>query len=323
MEQQSLKGKKRIRLTLRQRDHLKGLFFVSPYIIGMLLFFVYPITLSFALSFSEVYSIVGFKLHFIGIENFSRAFFVDTNFVPTFLDVVGNTLIKFPLTIVFSLIIAILLNKKLVCRGLFRVIFFIPFLLGAGVVMQQLRIQGVDRAVLSIADGKVIPYNILNYFGADIVNAVQTVFGIIVQVLWDSGVQILLFLSGLQSISPALYEAAKIDGATEWEIFWKITIPMISPMMLLNLVYTLVTTFVDIDNKMLKYIGDYGLGKSMDFGYAAALGWIYFAFVGVLIALVFGVMKGYMHTNEVEEVKKRGRRSRKILTIETKKKRSY
>lgn len=321
MEKQ-LKAKKKRQLTLRQKDQLKGLFFVSPYIVGILLFFAYPVGTSFVLSFSEVGSIVGFHIEFLGLDNYIKAFVVDTNFVPTFLEVVGNTLLKFPLTIVFALIIAILLNKKIACRGLFRVIFFIPFLLGAGVVMQQLRIQGVDRAVLSIMDGKIIPYNILNYFGADIVEAVQKVFGIIVQVLWDAGVQILLFLSGLQSISPALYEAAKIDGATEWEIFWKITIPMISPMMLLNLVYTLVSTFVDPDNQMLSYIDTYGF-SDLKFGYAAALGWIYFAFVGLLIAIVFAIMKGYMHTNEVEEVKKRGRKSRKILTIETKKKRSY
>jgi len=321
MEKQ-LKRKKKFHLTLRTRDQLKGLFFVSPYILGALLFFVYPVCMSFFMSFSEIESIVGFRLKFIGLENYIRALVIDANFVPTFLEVVGNTLLKFPLTIVFALIIGILLNKKIACRGLFRVIFFLPFLLGAGVVMQQLRIQGVDRAVLSIMDGKIIPYNILNYFGADIVNAVQKVFGIIVQVLWDSGVQILLFLSGLQSISPALYEAAKIDGATEWEIFWKITIPMISPMMLLNIVYTLVATFIDIDNQMLTYINTYGFGN-LEFGYSAALGWIYFAFVGVLISLVFAIMKGYMHTNEVEEVKKRGHKSRKILTIETKKKRSY
>lgn len=320
MEKQ-LKRKKK-RLTLRQKDQLKGLFFVSPYIIGVIAFFAYPIGLSLALSFSEVASIVGFNLKFVGIENYVRAFAVDTTFGPTFLSVVSDTLLKFPLTIVFALIIAILLNKKIACRGLFRVIFFLPFLLGAGVVMKQLRAQQVDQAVLSIMDGKVIPYNILNYFGADIVGAVQKIFGIIVQVLWGSGVQILLFLSGLQSISPALYEAAKIDGATAWEIFWKITIPMISPMMLLNLVYTLVNTFVDIDNAMLSYVDTWGFGN-MEFGYGSALGWIYFAFVGAVVALVFAIMKGYMHTNEVEEVKKRGRKGRKIFTIETKKKRSY
>lgn len=320
MEKQ-LKRKKK-HLTLRQKDQLKGLFFVSPYIIGIALFFAYPIGLSLALCFSKIGNIVGFELVFVGLENFRRAFIIDTNFLPLFGQTVTDTLVKFPLTVVFSLIIAIMLNRKIACRGLFRVIFFIPFLLGSGVVMKQLRALGVDREVLSIMDGKVIPYNILNYFGADIVGAVQTVFGVIVQVLWGSGVQILLFLSGLQSISPALYEAAKIDGATEWEIFWKITIPMISPMMLLNIIYTLVNTFVDIDNPLLGYINDFGF-KNAEFGYGATLGWIYFAFVGLMMALVFGILKGYMHTNESEEVKKRGHKSRKVFTIEKAKKRSY
>lgn len=320
MEQQ-IKRRKR-HLTLRQKDQLKGLFFVSPYIIGIIAFFAYPISLSLRLCFSKIGNIVGFQLEFIGLDNFKKAFVVDTNFLPLFGEVVADTFIKFPLTVVFSLIIAILLNRKIACRGLFRVIFFLPFLLGAGVVMRQLRALGVDKEVLSILDGKIIPYNILNYFGADIVNAVQTIFGVIVQVLWESGVQILLFLSGLQSISPALYEAAKIDGATEWEIFWKVTIPMISPMMLLNIIYTLVNTFIDIDNPLLGYINSYGF-KNGEFGYGATLGWIYFAFIGVLMALIFAVMKGYMHTNEVEEVKKRGRKSRKVFTIEKTKKRSY
>ncbi len=320
MKAKSVRKKKS--LTLRQKDQLKGLFFVSPYIAGVMLFFAYPVGLSLVLCFSEISNIVGFHTEFVGLANFVEAFTIDSEFVPLFLDVVGDTIFKFPLIVVFSLIIAILLNQKIACRGLFRVIFFLPFLLGVGVVMRQLRALGVDKEVLSIMDGKIIPYNILNYFGADIVTTIQKIFGVIVQVLWESGVQILLFLSGLQSISPALYEAAKIDGATEWEIFWKVTVPMISPMMLLNIIYTLVNTFIDIDNPLLEYINKHGFTDAR-FGYGATLGWIYFAFVGVLMALVFAIMKGYMHTNEVEEVKKRGHKGRKVFTIERAKKSSY
>ena len=123
------------------------------------------------------------------------------------------------------------------------------------------------------------------------------------------------------TVPDTLREAAKIDGATEWEIFWKITIPMISPMMLLNLVYTLVATFIDIDNQMLTYINTYGFGN-LEFGYSAALGWIYFIFVGLLVALIFGVMAKYIHTNEVEEVKKRERKHR-VFTIEKAPRRTF
>lgn len=320
MEQEKKKTKSRkIKLTKATKDKLKGLVFVSPFIIGLMIFFAYPIYISLKLSFGKVDNIVGFKISWVGIENYVRAFMLDTDFIPMFLSVVKDTLIEFPLTIVLSLIIAIILNKNIKGRALFRVAFFIPFLLGTGEVMRQLLYQGVDKQVLSITDGSIIPYNILNYFGDTIVTAVQNVFGTIVSVLWRSGVQILLFLAGLQSISPALYEAAKIDGATEWETFWKITVPMISPMLLLNLIYTIVDSFTNIRNPLLEYIQSYGFTKA-EFHYAAALGWIYFAFIGLVVSIVFGIMKGYMHTNEVEEVKKRDRQGkrRRIISIERK-----
>jgi ABC-type sugar transport system permease subunit len=311
-------GKKpAFRISMSTREALEGLFFVSPFIVGIILFFAYPIIMSLWLSISNIDNIIGLKTSFAGIVNYTRAFFLDVTFVPTFLATVRDTLIKFPLTIILSLIISILINKDIVGRGFFRVAFFVPFLLGSGEVMQQLINQNVDKQVLSVLDGSIIPYNVLNYFGMTVVDAVQNVFGMIVTVLWGSGVQILLFLSGLQGISPALYESAKIDGATEWEMFWKITIPMISPMMLLNIIYTIVDSFLDIRNPLLLYIQSFGFSNG-EFEYAAAMGWIYFAFIAVLILVVFGIMKGYMHTNEAERVRKDAGevKAKKVFTIQ-------
>lgn len=313
--------KKRSKMSLHTRNSLKGLVFVAPYIVGILVFFLYPIYLSLRLSIGESVSIVGMKVTGFTLEHYIRAFIVDVDFLPTFLEAVKQTLTQFPLIIVLSLIIAILLNRDIKFRGFFRVVFFIPFLLGTGNVMQQLLNQGVDRAVLNVMDGRLIPYNVLSYFGETIMEVVQTVLGLLVTVLWNGGVQILLFLSGLQSISPSLYEAAKIDGATEWEIFWKVTVPMISPMLLLNIVYTLVNSFTNISNPLLEYIQEFGFTNAQ-FSYGAALGWIYFAFIGVIVAIVFAVMQKYMHTSEVEEVKKRERKHR-VFTIEKAPKRNY
>lgn len=313
--------KKKFNMTLNMRNSLKGLVFVSPFIVGLIAFFIYPIIFSLRISVAENIKILGMKLSGFTLEHYVKAFVIDVDFLPTFAEAVKETLTTFPLIIVLSLIIAILLNRDIKCRGLFRVIFFIPFLLGSGEVMQQLLNQGVDRAVLNVMDGRLIPYNVLSYFGTTIMDVVQVVLGKLVTVLWGSGVQILLFLSALQSISPSLYEAAKIDGATEWEIFWKVTVPMISPMMLLNIVYTLVDSFTNISNPLLEYIKTYGFANA-EFSYGAALGWIYFAFVGLLVAIVFGVMKNYMHTNEVEEVKKRERKHR-VFTIEKKPRRTF
>ncbi len=312
---------KKFKLTLERRNQLKGLVFVLPFIIGVLAFFIYPILFSLRISFASEIKIVGMKLFGWNLESYKRAFIVDTEFLPEFKDTVIFTLTRFPLTIVLSLIISILLNKNIKGRGFFRVIFFIPFLLGSGEVMRQILNQGVDKAVLNVTDGRIIPYNILVYFGTTIMDTVQSVFGSLVTILWGSGVQILLFLAGLQSISPALYEAAKIDGATEWEIFWKVTVPMISPMMLLNIIYTLVDSFTSIDNNLLQYIRTYGFANN-EFSYAAAMSWIYFLFIALVVAVVFGVMKKYMHTNEIEEVRKRERKHR-VFTIQKAPRRTF
>lgn len=315
------KKSRKFKWDLHTRNSLRGLVFVSPFIIGIIMFFAYPIYLSLRLSIAEQVAIRGMRMRGFTIEHYVRGFVVDLEFLPTFAQAVRQTLTQFPLTIVLSLIIAVLLNRDIKCRGLFRVIFFIPFLLGSGEVMQQLLNQGVDRSVLNVMDGRLIPYNVLSYFGTTIMDVVQTVLGLLVTVLWGSGVQILLFLSGLQSISPALYEAAKIDGATEWEIFWKVTVPMISPMLLLNIVYTLVDSFTDMRNPLLEYIQTYGITNA-EFQYGSALGWIYFAFIGVLVAIIFAVMQKYMHTSEVEEVRKRERKHR-VFTIEKAPKRTF
>lgn len=287
------------------RHKLEGLFFVTPFIIGLMIFFLFPFFMSIKLSFGKVKNIVGFNVVWSGFGNYIKAFLMDVNFLPTFWKVVRNTLIQAPLIIVFALLIAILINKDIKGKGFFRTIFFIPFLLGTGEVMRQLLSQGVDKQVLSLVNGNLIPKDILTYFGPQVVKMVEDVFGMLVTVLWSCGVQILLFLSGLQGISPALYESAKVDGATQWEAFWKITLPMISPILLLNIIYTLVDSFTNIKNPILSYIQEYAF-KKVDFEYAAAMGWIYFSFIIIVVGVVFLVMKNYIHTSEMEGGKKRG-----------------
>lgn len=208
----SKQKRKRKQLSMRTKDRMKGLVFVSPFIIGVLAFFVYPVFLSLRLSFGKIDNIIGLKISWAGLTNYLRAFLIDVNFVPIFLQVVKDTIVKFPLTIVLSLIIAIMVNRDIKGKGMFRVIFFIPFLLGTGEVMKQLLNQGVDTQVLSITDGRIIPYNVLNYFGGTVVEAVQNVLGVIVLVLWGCGVQILLFLAGLQSISRRCMKRQRLTG---------------------------------------------------------------------------------------------------------------
>ncbi len=282
---------KHLRLTARRREGLIGLFFLAPFLIGTLLCFAFPTISSFLLSFGATDTqTAGFHIQMTGLENYSRAFFKDTNFVPYLLDSIQDMLIKTPLILVFSLLIAILLSKVRHFKGFFRVVALLPFLLGNGQVLRQMMREGIDTQILSLTGSSLIPQDMLAYIGQDFLGVIDSLFSIIVTVLWSCGVQILLFLAAIQSISPALYESAHIDGANEYEAFWKITLPMVLPVLLLNTVYTIINSFTDSTNPLLDYIKTWAITKA-DHGFAAAMGWIYFLFILVFIGLVVLVIE--------------------------------
>ena len=272
-------ARRRGRLGIEQRRSLEAYIFLIPWLIGVCLFFAYPIFVSVRLAFSDIVEFKGLKTSWVGLENFRYIFFYDINFVPTFLKVVTDTLLNTPLCMVFSLIIAIFINRKMVGRGFFRTAFFIPVLLGTGYIMKQLLGMGVDG--MTVTTGIMVPKLIADLLGPSITEVVQGFLDRITVVLWKSGVQIVLFLAGLQGISGSLYEAARVDGATEWEMFWKITLPMISPVIMMNVVYTIVSFFTDTTNPLVDYIYKMNF-TNQQFEYAAAMSWLYFIFALVL-----------------------------------------
>ncbi|MGN0971099.1 MAG: carbohydrate ABC transporter permease [Aristaeellaceae bacterium] len=274
-------------LSMTQRRSLEVLIFLTPWLIGLCLFFLWPILVSVRLSFSDIVKFKGFVMKWVGWSNFEHIFFYDINFVPMFVQTVRDTLLNTPICIIFSLVIAILLNRPMVGRGFFRAAFFIPVLLGSGYVMRQMLGMGADG--MTLTTGIVVPELIRNLMGHQLTEFLQTVLDRITVVLWKSGVQIVLFLAGLQGISTTLYEAARVDGATEWEMFWKITLPLISPVILMNLVYTIVAFFTDSTNPLVNYIFEQSFTR-MEFGYSAAMGWTYFTFTFALSMLVLGVV---------------------------------
>ena len=275
-----------------RKRSLEAYIFLIPWIIGVCLFFAYPIFVSVRLAFSDIVEFKGLKTQWVGLENFQYIFFFDINFVPTFLQVVYDTLLNTPLCIVFSLIIAILINRKMVGRGFFRTAFFIPVLLGTGYIMRQLLGMGVDG--MTVTTGITVPKLIADLLGVSITEVVQGFLDRITVVLWKSGVQIVLFLAGLQGISGSLYEAARVDGATEWEMFWKITLPMISPVIMMNVVYTIVAFFTDTTNPMVDYIYKMNF-TNQQFEYAAAMSWIYFIFALVLCLVCILLMRRHIY----------------------------
>lgn len=287
----------KIKLNIRQRQILEAIMFISPWIIGTLVFFLNPLFQSIKLSFSKIVKLKGFVMEWCGWANYEKAFLWDINFVPMFINAVEDTLINTPLTLVFSLLIAILVNKPVKFRGFFRTVFFLPVLLGTGFVMKQLLGLGMNVDAMSVAKGIIVPDSLSLYLGSTFTSIVESFLNRITIVLWKSGVQIVLFLAGLQGISSSLYEAAYCDGATEWEMFWKITLPMISPVILLNFIYTIIDSFTDANNPIVDYIISASFEKNQ-LGYGAAMGWVYFIFIFILCVIGFVIIRTKVYNAE-------------------------
>lgn len=282
-------------MNLKRRNAREGLMFVSPFILGTLVFFLYPLGFSIYISLGE-YAIVkgGFTFAFSGVQNYVNAFVQDVDFTAVFTQTVVDSLINTPLVVVFSLIIAIMLNKRIVCRGMFRTIFFLPFLLGTGYVMRQLLGMNVTEGAMSVARSIILPSQVREYVSPSLIRLTEEFLNRITYILWKCGVPIILFLSGLQSINKALYESAQVDGATEWEVLWKITIPMTTPIMLLVMVYTVIDSFNDPNNPMVDMFYNTAFLQQR-YSMSAAMSWIYFLFILLFVGLIFAVMRRFIH----------------------------
>ena len=302
--------RRRGKWSLSKSNTCAGLFFVSPFIVGTAVFFLYPLLNSIFLSFGEMDTQkVGYHIKLIGFGNYIKAFQEDVNFLPYFLETIESTVLMIPLIVIFSLLLAVLLNKMSVGKGFFRVAMFLPFLLGTGEVIRQLQEQGVDKTLVSITNSEVLPRELLTYLGDNVVEVLDFLFGHIVRILWSCGVQSLLFLSAIQGVSPSLYESAKIDGANEYEMFWKITLPMVSPIALLVMIYTVISTFSSSDNQVLAYM-QLQISRYAAHGYASAIGWIYFVFVFLLLGIVYLLIGRYVRKNISAGYEKKGRSRR-------------
>ena len=277
-------GRRPRKMSLTLQRTLEGYFFVSPWVLGFLVFLGWPLFQSLYLSFHELQATSLTDLKFRGIDNFKEAFFIDARFLPRLNNTLSQNLLDVPIIMIFSLFSAILANQKI--KGVigFRAVFFLPLVIGSAQVIQQLFAQGVGGAVLS--QGVNVEELVFQFIGPDAAMGVTDLLNRLVFVLWRTGVQMLIFLAGLNAVSPVLYEAARVDGATDWDRFWKVTLPLLSPVILVNLVYTLVDSFTDPFNQVLEYVRTTAFAGGFRLGYAAALGWIYFVIVFAVLMVV-------------------------------------
>lgn len=247
-----------------------------------------PLLINLIMSFSKIVNALNLQMKFVGWNNYIRLFKTDVNFLPAFFDTLKNTFLWTPFILVFALFLAILLNRNIRFKGVFRVIFFMPVLLGTGYIMQQ--VSGAAN-ILQMPDD--IKSMIQYYFSKDLADFFNQLLTQIMKMFWQTGIQVVIFLSGLQSIPDSYYEAARVDNGNNWDCFWKITLPMLSPVILLNLIYTIIDNFRSTDNKIAALIVNM-VFKNADYEYGAAMGWVYFTVTILIVGLVFLIMRRFI-----------------------------
>lgn len=313
------KNRKRVKPgRLAKREAITGLLFVSPWIVGACLFLFYPLITSFWYALNNIrITPLGKSFRFVGYGNFTQILLSDADFPTQLIDYLTSTIISVPIIVVFALLIAMMINQNIKCRGFFRLIFFLPVIIVSGPVMGMLTEQGA--ATISSIDTQAISAAIEGFLPHSLANPISEVFENMITVLWYSGVQILIFLSGLQKIDRSMYEAAKIDGGSGWECFWKITLPTIKPMILLNCVYTVVFISGNEQNEIITLIQNAMFSGTQEkgYGYASAMAWLYSIVVVLIVALFAGLLMARKDVYE-RQVKKVRRAMKKEKRIEKK-----
>ena len=295
---------------LEKRDARMGLIFMIPWFIGAAVFLAYPLGSSFWYALNNIrITPLGREFTFIAQGNFTQILIQDPDFLIQLVDYLTSTIISVPIIVVFALIIAMMLNMKIKGKGFFRLIFFLPVIIVSGPILSMLTAEGAGS--ISAIDMQSITSAIGNVLPSMLADPISDVFTNMITTLWYSGVQILIFLSGLQKIDKSMYEAAKIDGGSGWECFWKITLPNLKSMLLLNTVYTVVFISNNSQNPIIMLIQNsmFSGTKEKGYGYASAMAWLYSIVVLVLVGLFALLLAS--RKDPYEKQVKRAKRARK------------
>ena len=292
--------KKKKIASLDKRKARAGWWFVLPFIIGFVCIYL-PIIINSLKDTFMLVEDIRLEPEFVGFRNYQTAL-TEHAFLETLLPGLGEMIFDIPAILLFSRCMPILLNQKMAGRAAFRAIFFLPVVLATGIMTPPASSMMGDTAGIDSGAGTSASTEIVSALdiealfanmkvGQELVQYVVKIINDIYDIVNRSGVQMLIFLSGLQSISPAIYEACKIDGATGWETFWKITFPMISPMILVNAVYTVIDAFTTDNNTVMSFIDNINK-KEPEVG--AAMSWMYFLMVILIIGVVAGIMSMFV-----------------------------
>ena len=291
-----MKGK----ISLTKRRSMWAYFFLLPWLIGVILVFVAPLVLSVSFSFSTVTVDNGYSLEFVGFENFRYALMGDEKFLQYFATTIGDLLYEVPIILVYSFLVAVLLKEKFPGVTLFKFIFFLPVILSSDLFFGLLNNFGtatsstLDSVMNSASAGMLESLNLAKYLtklglSSNVVDMLTGPVDKVYEIVTCSGIQIFIFLAGIYSVPPDLYEAAHVEGANAWEKFWMITFPMVMPMVLVNVIYTIVDTFISESNLVMEYVYELSF-KNFNFGLSSAICWIYFAVISAILAVVYALV---------------------------------
>lgn len=285
--------------SLEAKRRRAGYTFVAHWVIGLIMFFAYPLLSSIWYTFNSVQIEVGqINLNFVGLENLKKILLEDPNYLDNVRNSLGSIFYSLPTIISLSLILAVILNQKFRGRIIFRTIFFLPLILSGSVVMKMLNSKYVSLPLFTSgeAGSGIIDFttiignlNVPDFLSDVLIFLLSNTMSLI----WSCGVQTILFLAGLQSISESMYEVSKIEGANKWEEFWLITVPSLRHIISLVLIYTMIDLFTDTNNVVITEA--YGLMVAQNFGESSAMLWFYFTFVIIVIGTIFVIYNRYAH----------------------------
>ena len=293
-----------MKISYERRKALYGYGFIALWLVGTAVWFIYPLICSLLYSFQDVRPEVGgMNGTWVGWNNYIYVFTGDKSYLRSLVSVLGETLWKTPLILIFSLFVAVILNQKFRGRTFARAVFFLPVIIATGPVYNIIngdisRSGAASAGQFSTMFQTNLMGDLLRFLGIYGISdkmqmVVETVSNNIFGIVWNAGIQILIFLAALQNIPSSAREAAMLEGATGWEFFWKITLPYVSPMVLACLIFTVIDSFTSPDNLVMQRIME--MRTDMRYDYAAAMIWVYFGIVLAAVGLITLIMSRYIY----------------------------
>lgn len=302
--------KKNRRVSLEQRRARYGYLFTLPFILGAV-FFIRNMVQTFIFSINEtVMNSSGYTLEWSGFQYYVKAFTQDTKFVQYVVSSLGELLVQVPVIIIFSLFMAMVLNQEFKGRVVARAIFFLPVILSTGIIAtvdQGSNLEGIMLFRSALETGEEAAAGMVDFqqllmsmnFNETLIDIVVSAANGISDIVNSSGIQIFIFLAAFQQISPAVYEAAQVEGCSKWELFWKLIIPMNAKQIIVAAVYTVVDVFTKNDSELFNYIHTMAY-EGNKYSYAMAMYIIYAIGLGLMLGIVLAVVYGLIRKSDGE-----------------------